>query len=208
MVRQHGGGEIRFVLTQTLQHRCFLGHVADRSHSVLLSEWWRGNHLPGNWRINVMGFPTTAGRPTMEIRDYNPLTNLIGYAIKLKRVIWGPSSANAKRLKTETSPPNSKRLSRRKASQTYRTLRKKDRVQGKHTHTNHSYMWMKSDNSYCLKNRHCEGLTGLLSGLVHAFCFSGPGFVGLDPGRGPSTACWAMLWKCPTYKIEEDCHGC
>ena len=34
--------------------------------------------------------------------------------------------------------------------------------------------------------------------------FHGLGFAGSDPGRGPSTASQAMLWQCPTQKIEED----
>ena len=38
----------------------------------------------------------------------------------------------------------------------------------------------------------------VVGGEVHALSFGGPGFAGLDPGHGPSTAHQAILWRYPT----------
>ena len=45
---------------------------------------------------------------------------------------------------------------------------------------------------------HIAGLAPWCSGQVCALCFSSRGFAGLGPRCGPSTACEAMLWQCPT----------
>ena len=36
------------------------------------------------------------------------------------------------------------------------------------------------------------------SGKIPVLCFGSPGFAGLDPQCGPSTACQATLWQHPT----------
>ena len=51
---------------------------------------------------------------------------------------------------------------------------------------------------------------GRPSGAVVTFahCFSGQGSRVQIPGVDLHTTCWALLWWCPTCKVEEDWHGC
>ena len=43
----------------------------------------------------------------------------------------------------------------------------------------------------------------------HVLLLSSPGFAGLDPGCGHGTAWQKPCWgRRPTYKVEEDGHGC
>ena len=59
-----------------------------------------------------------------------------------------------------------------------------------------------------IKNCNYWGLSQWRSCEVCALCFGGPGFAGLDPRCGPTTAHQAMLRQHPTYKIEEDWQRC
>ena len=58
----------------------------------------------------------------------------------------------------------------------------------------------------CPPKRYDEGPAQWHSGQVRALRFGGPGFTGLNPRHGPSTAHQTTLWRRPTYKIEEDMH--